>query len=188
MFRIRNSFISHVSGNICASNSSGWHIETENLLHSYWQQAHIYHLCRRVHRTQWGNSHRSIRCTAPHMSLHSCSASRNCCSGPGSLDSPLQPPLPSPPGQWSHRLSSEPACSPGNPSDHSRLLVIKIRSRANVQAEQRILQLLQSLDHSQLCESYHYMQRGQFASSLCTSDVQYFDIIDFKHTIYHFCC
>lgn len=81
-----------------------------------------YRLCRRVHHMQWGSSHTSIRCTAPRTSLHSCSACHSCCSGPGSLDSPPESPLLSPPGQRSLHLSSEPACSPGNPSDHSRHL------------------------------------------------------------------
>lgn len=93
-----------------------------------------YHLCRKVHHRQCGSSHRSIHCTAPHTSLHCCSASCSCCNGPGSLDSSPVSLLPSPSGQRSHHLSSEPACSRGSPSDHLRHLRNKKGSIALVEA------------------------------------------------------
>lgn len=64
----------------------------------------------------------SIHCTAPYTSLRCYSASRSCCSSPGSLDSPPEFPLPSPPGRESRRLSSVRACTLGIPSDPWRHL------------------------------------------------------------------
>lgn len=84
-----------------------------------------YHQCSKVRRTQWGSSHMSIHCTAPYTSLRCYSASRSCCSSPGSLDSPPEFPLPSPPGRESRRLSSVRACTLGIPSDPWRHLSTK---------------------------------------------------------------
>lgn len=100
-----------------------------------------YHQCRRGRRTLWGNNRRNIHCIARHTSLHCCTASCSCCSGPGNLGSPLGCLWPCPSGQRSCHWSSGPACSPGNPFGPLRHLMNrskeKKRQHVGTEAEKR---------------------------------------------------